>query len=480
LGHIDHGKTTLLDYIRKTNIAQKESGGITQHIGAYQIEKEGKKITFIDTPGHEAFLAMRSRGAKVADIAILVIDATEGVKAQTKEAISHIKEAKIPFIVALNKIDRPEADPEKVKRELQKEDILVEDLGGKIPSVLVSAKTGEGVDDLIDLIFLLAEMESLKADISKSPEGVIIEAFLDSKRGPLATLILKEGILKTGDIIATPSTIGKVKRMEDFQGKVILKAEPAQPVLILGLGEVPRVGEKLKVFENLEAAQEYTKERKKEKISFEITEILPEKKTLNLILKTDVIGTAEGIIEVLRKLPQEKVALKILKAEVGNINISDLKLAKETKATILAFRVNIDLAAKVSMEREPVRIIRADIIYEIVEAVRKLMEKAIEAKIVRTDLGKVKVLIIFMTKKNRQIIGGKIIEGEVEKGAKIEVQREEEVVGRGKIINLQRNKKDVPRLSKGQDCGILYEGNVKIQEGDILVIYKEERKKEEL
>jgi len=478
LGHIDHGKTSILDYIRKTHVTEKESGGITQHIGAYQVEQSGKKITFIDTPGHEAFSAMRSRGAKVADIAILVIDACDGVKAQTKEAISHIKKAGIPFIVALNKIDKSEANPEKVKRELQKEDVSVENLGGKIPSVSVSAKTGKGISELLELVLLVAEMENLKTAITKPAEGVIIEAYLDSKRGPIATLLLDNGVLKVGDIIGTSSTFGKIKKLETFQGLPISEVEPATPAILLGFENVPKVGERLKVFNVLEDAKNYLKFPGK-KVA-QVLKISPEQKVLNLILKADVVGSIEAIEEVLKSLPQEKVVLRILKSEVGEINKSDLELTKEAKGAILAFRVKMDPIAQMLLEREKVRIIRAEIIYDLVEEMRKLMTSQLKPELVRTDLGKVKTLIIFRTEKNRQIVGGKVIEGKVKKGALIEIFRKEERVGRGKLVNLQRNKKDVPRLSRGDECGILYEGNVKIEEGDILVIYTEERKKVEI
>jgi translation initiation factor IF-2 len=478
LGHIDHGKTTLLDQIRKTHVAEKETGGITQHIGAYQIEKKEKKITFIDTPGHEAFGAMRSRGAKVADIAILVIDTSEGVRTQTKEAISHIKKAQIPFIVALNKIDRPEANPEKTKKELSKEDVLLEEMGGRIPSVLVSAKNGEGVSELLELILLVAEMENLKTDLSISPEGVIIEAFLDSKRGPIATLLLNNGLLRAGDIVATRSTFGKIKKLEDFQGKIVSEVNPGQPAVLLGFESVPRVGEKIQVFNTYEEAKSYLKalEEKPPKV----LEISPEQKILNIILKTDVKGSIEAIEEVLRRLPQEEVILRILKSEAGNINETDIKLAREAKAFILGFRVKTHPTAKILSEREKVKIIKTELIYDLVEEVRKIMKKIVKPKLIRTDLGKVKVLVIFLTEKNRQIVGGKVIEGEVEKGAKIEVFKKDELAGHGKLINLQKNKKDTPRLTKGEECGILYEGDVKIDEGDSLIIYQEERQRAEI
>lgn len=482
LGHIDSGKTTLLDQVRKTKVAERESGGITQHIGAYQIEKEGKKITFIDTPGHEAFSQMRSRGAKIADIAILVIDSCKGVEKQTEEVISHIKKAKVPPIVAFNKVDRPEADPEKGKRELQKEGILVESLGGKVPSVEISAKTGQGVEDLLDLILLMAEMENLKADISKKATGVIIESYLDSQRGPTATLILNEGVLRLGDAIATLSVFGKVKSLEDFQGKQISEVFPADPAVFLGLENVPKVGENIMVFSNLEEAKSYIQPPLKEKATQERFELKPEQKVLNLILKTDVLGSIEAVNEVLKKLPQEKIVLRILKSDVGDINENDVKLAKSSKALILGFRVKINPVAKKLLQREETKVdvMNFDIIYDLVERVRKFMKKTLEYKTIRTDIGKMKVLVTFWSKKNRQIVGGRIIEGETKKGTLIEVLRDEELIDRGKMINLQRNKKDVESVAKGEEAGILYEGNKKIEKGDTLIFYTKEKKKMEL
>ena len=485
LGHIDHGKTSILDHIRKTHVQEHETGGITQHIGAYQIGKDDKKITFIDTPGHEAFSAIRSRGAKVADIAVLVIDATEGVKTQTREAISHIKQASIPFIVALNKIDKFGANPDKVKQDLLKENITVEDLGGKVASVLVSAKTGQGISDLLDLILLIAEMEKLEANFSDSAKGVVIESFMDSKRGPMATLIINQGILKKGDIIASPSVFGKVKKMEDFQGKEITGAEPSSPVVILGLDQAPRVGESLMVFQDLASAknQIQKREEKKPADTIEIAgakEVSDGKKVLNLIVKADFKGSLEAIEQMFMAIPQDKIVLRILKSEIGEISENDLKLAKDFRAVIIGFRVKMGQSAQIILEREKVKVIQAEIIYELVEGVRKIMERMLVSKEVRIDLGKIRVLVVFMTDKNRQIVGGRINQGEVTKGAKLEVYRNEELIGKGKIINLQRNKKDIPLLSRGEECGILYEGTGRIEKGDELIVYKEERHKEEL
>ena len=480
LGHVDHGKTSLLDYIRKANVTEKESGGITQHIGAYEAEHQDKKITFIDTPGHEAFSAMRSRGAKVADIAVLVVAAEEGIKPQTKEAISFVKLAGIPMIVALNKMDKPQADPERVKTELSKLDVLVESMGGKIPSVLVSAKTGKGISDLLELILLIAEIEKLQGDWDKQGEGVVIEAYLDNQRGPTATLLIRDGTLKKGDLVGTASALGKIRILEDFQGKPLKKAIPSQPVVIIGFEKVPQIGEKFKVYSDFNFAKEYIvkKERKTGKGDVFVAE--PNIKILNLILRADVSGTLEAIDGILKAIPQDKVMLRVLKKEVGEVNENDIKLAVPSKAKILAFRQKINPIAQSLAERLGIKIKSYDIIYELSQGVREMMEKALSTEIVRKDLGRIEVLLIFRTEKNRQIVGGKIIEGEVKRGGKIEVFRKDEKIGKGKMLNFQKNKKDIESAKKGEEVGILYAGDAKIEEGDVLVIYTEERVKEEL
>lgn len=475
LGHIDHGKSSLLEAIRDFKITAKESGGITQHIGAYQIEEQGRKITFIDTPGHEAFSQMRSRGAKVADIAILVIDASEGVKAQTKEVLSLVKDLNISSIVALNKIDKPSADPGKVKRELAKEDFLVESMGGKIPSIEISATTKKGIPELLDLILLVAEMEDLKASPEKPARGVVVESYLDNQRGTTATLILTDGSLKVGDVIATPSSFTKVKSLEDFQKNSIEKALPSQPVIIFGFNRVPRVGEEFKVFPDLEDAEKYA--QTKTELKKEVAQPTESERTLNLVLKADVLGSLEAIEGILANLPQEKVGLKVLKSEVGNVNESDIKLALGSRASIIGFRVKADAVAAKMAEKDKVRMMTFDVIYELVEGLRKSMERIAEPEEVRIEFGKIKVLAKFLAEKNRQIIGGRVQEGEIKKGGKIEVWRKEEKIGQGRMINLQRNKKDIDSVPKGDECGILFEGDVKIEEGDTLVVFTEERRK---
>ena len=482
LGHVDHGKSSILEAIKDLKITARESGGITQHIGAYEIEHQGKKITFIDTPGHEAFSAMRSRGAEVADIAVLVIDANEGVQPQTKEAILAAKKSEIPMIVAFNKMDKPTADPEKVKRELSKIDILVESMGGKIPSVEVSAKTKKGIDELLEIVLLVAEMEQPKTDTRVPAEGVVIESYLDSFRGPVATLILKNGILRRKDIIATSSTLAKIKSLENFQGKSTEEFYPSQPVIVLGFEKVPRVGERFKTYPvEKEALENIEKTEEKRETPLSVFSAEPDKKILNIILKADVLGSLEAIEGALKNLPQEKVILRILKSEVGDINESDVKLAEMSKARVIGFRIkrnpNVAPALRKYQDKKIIKIKTFEVIYELIQEVRQIMEKVLEPETIRKDLGRVKSLVIFRTQKNRQIVGGKVIEGELRGGLKIEVFRDEEKVGKGKLVNLQRDKKDVERLVKGDECGILYEGNTKIQEGDILVMYTEEKQK---
>lgn len=480
LGHVDHGKSSILEAIKDLKITEKESGGITQHIGAYEIEHQGKKITFIDTPGHEAFSAIRSRGAQVADIAILVVDACDGVQTQTKEAITIAKKAEIPMIVVLNKMDKPEANPERVKRQLSELDVLVESIGGKIPSINVSAKTKQGIGELLELILLVAEMNELKTNIKIPAEGIVIESYIDSFRGPMATLILKNGVLQKKDIIGTHSTVAKIKNLEDFQGKPIEKALPSQPVIILGFEKVPAVGEKIKSFATTEAALGYIKKTDLKKEISSVVFVESGKKVLNVVLKTDFLGSLEAIIEVLKGLPQEKVILRILKGDVGDINESDVKLAEMAKAQIIGFRIKTGSAVVTAMKRckeKRVKIKTFEVIYDLIQDVRQIMERLVAPETVRKDLGKVKALIIFKTEKNRQIVGGKVIEGEIKKGLQVEVIHNGEIVGAGKLVNLQRNKKDAERLIKGDECGILYEGNVKIQEKDILVMYIEEKVK---
>lgn len=478
LGHVDHGKSSLLEAIKDFNITAKESGGITQHIGAYQVEHEGKKITFIDTPGHEAFDAMRSRGAKTADIAILVIAADEGIKPQTKEAILHIQKAELPMIIAINKIDKPNADAEKVKRELMAQNIVVESYGGKVPSVNTSATTKKGISELLEMILLVSELENLKADISVPGEGIIVESYMDSKRGPSATVIVKNGILKEGQIVGTESSIGRVKTVENFQGKQIKEAFPSDPAIVLGFENVPIVGEEFKTYKDIELAKKELKQIKS--IIFKTPEAIEGINILNIILKVDVLGSLEALAKVLNSIPQKKASINVVKAETGDINESDIKLAKSSGSLILGFRVKASPVAQKLAIREKIRILNFDIIYELAQAVRDSLERKLEPEIIKKGVGKLKILAIFKLEKGRQIIGGKVISGEAKRGAKADVIRNEEKAGSGKIIKLQKDKIDEESVAKGRECGILFDGDIEIKEGDILELFSEEKQKTNL
>lgn len=484
MGHVDHGKSSLLEAIKDFKITSRESGGITQHIGAYEVSHNDKQITFIDTPGHEAFSAMRARGAQVADIALLVVDAAQSVQPQTKEAIMAIKRAEIPMIAVLNKIDLPNANPQKIKGELAKVDVLVESMGGTIPSVEVSAKEKIGIDELLEMILLVAEMQDLKADLDSPAEGLIIESYMDSFKGPVATAIVQRGILNKKDVIATDLAIAKVKSILNFQNKEIEHGMPSQPVIILGFDKVPAVGEKFKTYSSAEEAMsEIRKEKPKREIGASVVEADPHKKVLNIILKGDVFGSLEAIDGMLKNLPQEKIGLRILKSEVGDVNENDVKLAEMSKATIIGFRVKVTNPVMQYMKADTEKSIRIktfNVIYELIQDVRLSMEKNLEAETVRKDIGKLKTLVVFWGEKNRQIVGGKVTDGEFKKGLKLEVVRDNARVGSGKIVNLQRNKKDVDLAKKGDEAGILFEGNVKIEKGDIIVAFAEERRKGEL
>ncbi len=496
LGHVDHGKTSILDYIRQSKVAEKESGGITQHIGAYQIEHSGqnseqasKSITFIDTPGHEAFSAMRSRGAKVADIVVLVVAADEGVKPQTKEAIGIVLRLELPIIVAINKMDKPNVLPDKVKKELADNGVLVESIGGKVPSVFVSAKTGLGINELLDLILLMAEMEEIKADYTKPAEGIVIESRLDSQRGPTATLLIRDGSLTNKDVIMAESAFGFVKTMENFLGKMITEAGPSAPILITGFNQVPMVGEEWQMAKSLEEAKAKievkSEQEKRKREPAEILTIGEGQKVFNLILKADFSGSLEAILEVLKAVPQEEVVLRVIKSEVGDIGENDVKLADSAKAKIYGFRVKNQPAAEILAQRQKIKISLWQIIYELVQAVRRDASALLKPEINREKIGRFKVLAVFKTEGRKQIIGGRVTVGKLERGIadiyrQVYRQKEEEFIGNGVILQLQHNKENVSELTKDQEGGLQIESEKPIEKGDILEAYKEEKRRREL
>lgn len=492
MGHVDHGKTTLLDFIRKTKVVEKESGGITQHIGAYEIIYKDKPITFIDTPGHEAFSKMRSRGAKVADVAVLVVAAEEGIKPQTLEALHHINESKTPFVVAINKIDKPQAQIDKVKKELAENNVLIESWGGKIPSVEISAKTGQGVDELLEMILLISEMEELKADSSKNAHGVVIEAYLDSRRGGVATLMVMDGVMRRGDYIVIGSVLSKIKIMEDFLGRSIDQAVFSQPVLVVGLEAVPGAGDEFFIEKDKTAGEKRVLEFKQKEavhpvvapapqsmsesiVVSENEENAPVEKILNVVLKSDVKGSEEALAGMLESLVHKGVKIKFLKKDVGDINESDARLADLSDALIIGFRVKIALGILNLIRDMKIKILTGDIIYEFVDKIKIIIDKILGPQIVRVDLGKVQILAIFKTEKSRMVVGGRVTEGKLEKGAKFEIFRGEEKIGEGRITGLQSDKKEVGLVAKGKECGVLFEGETKVKVGDILLAYKQEK-----
>lgn len=476
MGHVDHGKTTLLDQIRKTNVAAQEAGAITQYIGAYQVEKKGKKITFIDTPGHEAFKMMRARGGQVADLAILVVAADDGIQPQTIESLEIIQKEKLPFIVAINKIDKPEADQEKVKKQLAELNLIPEEWGGKTICQPISAKTGEGVNELLDLILLMAEMEKEKllADEKQPAIGTIIEAHLDKGEGPVATTIIHTGTLKKGDFIVAGESYGKARALKDWQGKEILEASPSTPVKIIGFKSLPKVGD------ILEAKDEnYLKEIKKKKAFLKLAPAIietkkEEKNSLNLIIKADVVGSLEAIIEEIKKITEE-VEIKIVRSGLGDVNEIDVFEAKKNQALIIGFHVKVLAEAEKIAKDEGIKIALYEVIYKLIEEIKKELKKIIQPKIKEVFLGKVKILATFKKGDNFSIVGGRVLTGKIKTDSKIRIWRNEEIIGEGKLAELQINKIEAKEALEGQECGIKYQGNEEIKVGDILEVYQEER-----
>jgi translation initiation factor IF-2 len=489
MGHVDHGKTKLLDAIRKTDVIAGESGGITQHIGAYQVKKKKKLITFIDTPGHEAFTTMRSRGARVADIAILVIAADDSIQPQTKESIKIINSAGLPMIVAINKIDKPDANLEKVKQDLAAMNLNPEEWGGKTICVPISAKVGTGIDDLLEMILLVTETEkdAIMANPEKSAVGTIIESHIDRGEGPVATVLIQNGTLKKGDLLEMADTFyGKIRAMKDFRGKDIAEAGPSTPAKILGLKAAPSVGDilqvsidvnkkkKIKKYKLAQQATDYTKPMEVKEDSGQ------ELKSLNLILKADVLGSLEAIIASLIKLEHPEVSVNIIAKGLGNITEGDIERAEASKAIILGFHVKLTAAAENLAKEKKIEIKLYDIIYKLLEEVKARLEKLLSPEVIKTELGRLKVLAVFNKEKNSMVVGGSVTKGKILPGTKVDVFREKRKLATGNIVQLQINKVDVNEATQGKECGIKYEGKPVIEEGDALEVYTEEIKEKKI
>jgi translation initiation factor IF-2 len=489
LGHVDHGKTTLLDTIRKTNVVAGEAGGITQHIRAYQVKKKGQIITFIDTPGHEAFSAMRERGVSIADIAVLVVAADDGVRPQTKEVIEYLKEKKIPTIVAINKIDKPEANIQKVKQELADNGLLLEEWGGNVMNAEISAKNNIGIDDLLDRILLLTEVEDFRSDAKRDGLAVILESHLDPKIGPVAIALVKTGTLKIGQDVVAGGSFGRIRKMEDYAGRNLTSASPSTPVMIMGLNSAPQTNDILQVMSGKSVARLKSKElaekfvgtrakSAKQKTDGENGEEKIEK--FNLVIKADVQGSLEAVEQILDTIKSNEIAIEYIGTGVGNITESDVKLAKSAEAKIYGFNVEVTPVAKRLAEGSGTQIKSFKIIYELVQDVKNKMAELLPPEIVREDLGRLNVLAIFKTGKHDMIVGGRVTEGKIIKKSLIEIKRGDEIIGRGKLSNLQQNKSNTEEVGQGNECGITFEGDARIKEGDTLIVYKEEEKRRTL
>lgn len=484
MGHVDHGKTKLLDAIRKSNVMESEAGGITQHIGAYQVEEKGRKITFIDTPGHEAFTAMRSRGARVADVAILVVAADDGVKPQTEEAIRIMAKAKLPFVVAINKVDKPEANVERVKQELAAKNVLVEQWGGKVVSAEVSAKDGKGLSELLDSVLLVAEVEkeNLKANPDRPAIGTIIESHVDPGEGPVATALVHTGTLQVGDVISTGDVWGKIKALKDFQERPIQSAGPSVPARILGLKGAPVVGDIVRVETDPKIIRELKSKKvlRRQSAAPTVSQETPAEtaptdiQKLALVIRADTLGSLEAIKEALTKLQHPEVTAEIVQIGLGNITEADVLRAETSKALLLGFNVVATPAAVSVALGKNITITTYDVIYDLVASVRERLEKLLKPEVIETELGRVKILGVFRTESSYQIIGGKVTAGKVTAKAQLRVMRGDEQVAEGRIVQLQSQKSNVNEVVSGQECGLKYEGPPVVQINDTVVVLTRE------
>ena len=477
MGHIDHGKSTLLDYIRKANIVATEAGGITQHTAAYEAEHtdaDGKvsRITFIDTPGHEAFVELRSRGAKVADVAILVVSAEDGVKPQTLDALKCILDAKIPYIVAINKIDKPNANIDRTKQTLAEHEIYIEEWGGKIPAVPISAKTGQGVNDLLEMVLLTAELEELKADPDAQATGVVLEAHLHKTKGLSATVIIKNGTLKVGSYLISEHAYSPVRVIEDFKGKKIDSATFSSPVRITGWTELPTVGATFSVCDTKKEAEVIIENNKLNQKSnpVEIATRDENKAYVSIIIKADVAGTLDAIIHEIKKLENERVGARIIYTGVGDITESDIKAAtgKDNNIVVVGFNVKTDSQATALKERENIEIKIFSIIYELGDYLKELFISRTPKISTEEMKGQLKVLKFFSKMKDKQVIGGKVVKGSIHVKETVKIMRREEEVGRGLITELQHAKNKVSEIEEGKECGLCVESKIEIAPGDIL------------
>jgi translation initiation factor IF-2 len=494
MGHVDHGKTTLLDAIRKTNVTGGEAGGITQHIGAYQVDIDGQKVTFLDTPGHEAFTSMRARGAQATDIAIIIVAADDGVMPQTVEAINHAKAADVPMIVAINKVDKPNAQPERVKQELTEHGLVVEEWGGDIVTVPISALQQENLDELLEMITLTAEMEELKANPNRPANGIIVEAELDRGRGPVATVLVKNGTLQVGDHIVVGPAHGRVRAMIDDQGQRIEIAGPATPVEVLGLSEVPSAGDVLEVLDESSQVRDIAEDRQDEKRARELVDHKTavnlddlfeqiqqgEIKDLNIVIKADVQGSIEAIREALLDLSTDEVQVNVVHSGVGGITETDVMLASASNAIIIGFNVRPGTNARKISEKENIEIRTYRVIYRAIEDVRNAMEGLLDPDYKEVIIGEVEVRDTFKVPKVGMIAGAYVTEGKVTRNAELRLLRDGKIIHEGDISSLKRFKNDVKEVKEGYECGVGIEDYNDLKVGDVMEVYEYEEVKRTL
>src|SRR3954469_4414602 len=487
MGHVDHGKTTLLDAIRNARVVATEAGGITQHIGAYQVDVDGRKITFLDTPGHEAFTAMRARGAKVTDIAVLVVAADDGVMPQTKESIAHARAADVPMLIAVNKIDKEGANPEKVRTELAQEGISPEEWGGDTVFCEVSAKTKDGLDNLLDMILLVAELEELGANPDAPASGHVIESQLDPGRGPVVTVLVQRGTLRVGDSLVAGPQWGRVRAMQDFTGRPVEAAVPGMPVEVLGFDGVADAGEFVQTVENDRAGRQMAAERahrlktealaRRQGRKVSLDEVFAraqegEIKELNIVLKADVAGSLEALQDELAKVPQERVAINIIHSQTGGITEPDVMLPPASDAIIIGFNVRPLLDAKRAARREGVDVRTYSVIYKITEDLRNAMEGLLDSVAVEETIGEALVKQTFKASKVGRIAGGIVAEGKAVRTASVRLIREGTVIWTGQLVSLRRFKDNVQEVEEGQECGIVLEGYADVKEDDVLEFFQ--------
>ena len=488
MGHVDHGKTSILDRIRNAHVTDTEAGGITQHIGAYQVEYQGKKITFLDTPGHEAFTAMRARGANVTDIAILVVAADDGIMPQTIESINHAKAAGVSIIVAINKMDKEGADPDRVKQQLTEQSLVVEEWGGDVIAVPVSAKTGMGIDELLENILLVAEVKELKANPDRLARGTVVEARLDKGKGPVATLLVQNGTLKSGDVIIAGTSVGRIRTMTNDKGRSIKEAGPSTPVEITGLGEVPSAGDVFNAVADEKLARELVEQRKQEakeelfqqhqKVTLDnlFSQIAEgEMKELPIIVKADVQGSVEAVKQSLEKLSNDEVRVKVIHGGVGAVSESDVMLANASNAIIVGFNVRPNPVAKQNAEQSGVDIRLYRIIYDAIEEITDAMKGMLAPKYREVETARIEVRQVYKISNVGTVAGSYVLDGKVGRNNEIRVVRDGIVIAEDKMSSLKRFKDDAKEVAAGFECGITLEKFTDIKEGDIFeAFYMEE------